>query len=129
MRTEKPSDLELQVLAVLWEKGQATAREVLSAMPDGKERAYTTILSVMQVMEKKGLLKHTTKGITHVFRPTQSKGKTLGPVMRRMIETVFGGSPTAAMQALLKESDLSKEELNQIRQLVDHLAPSRKSDK
>ena len=129
MGTEKPSDLELQVLAVLWEKGRATVREVLSAMPDGKKRAYTTILSVMQVMEKKGFLRHTTKGTTHVFRPTQSKGQVLGPMMKRLVETIFAGSPSAALQALLKESKLSREELKEIRQLVDGLGPSRKGDK
>ena len=56
MKSVKPSDLEMQVLSVLWERGPSTAREVLEAMPDGKKRAYTSVLSVMQVMEKKGLL-------------------------------------------------------------------------
>ncbi|MBN1437072.1 MAG: BlaI/MecI/CopY family transcriptional regulator [Sedimentisphaerales bacterium] len=125
MVNEKPSDLELQVLAVLWEKGKATAREVLSAMPDGKQRAYTTILSVMQVMEKKGLLTHTAKGTAHVFRPTQSKSKTLAPFLHRLVTTVFGGSPSAAMQALLKESKLSKEELKDIRELIDGMEESK----
>ena len=52
---QRPSDLELQVLAVLWRRGPSTAREVMEALPDGKHRAYTTVLSVMQVMEKKEL--------------------------------------------------------------------------
>ena len=56
MKITKPSDLELQILSFLWEKGPSTAREVLEAIPDGKKRAYTSILSVMQVMEKKGFL-------------------------------------------------------------------------
>ena len=55
MKTSKPSDLEMQILSVLWDRGASTAREVLKAMPDGKQRAYTSILSVMQVMEKKAL--------------------------------------------------------------------------
>ena len=127
MGTGKPSDLEMQVLAVLWERGSATAREVLSQMPDGKTRAYTTILSVMQVMEKKGLLRHTTKGTTHVFRPTKSKRQILGPMMKRLVKTVFAGSPSAAMQALLGESELSSDELKQIRELIAGLEASKES--
>ena len=58
----RPSELELQVLAVLWREGALTAREVSACMPDGKARAYTTVLSVLQVMEKKGLVKHRPDG-------------------------------------------------------------------
>ena len=58
----RPSGVELQVLAVLWDKGPSSVRAVLEAMPDGKDRAYTTVLSVMQVLEKKGLVGHTAAG-------------------------------------------------------------------
>ncbi len=54
MKNREPSRLEMQVLSVLWQRGASSVREVLAVMPDGKARAYTTILSVMQVMEKKG---------------------------------------------------------------------------
>ena len=52
----QPAEFELQVLGVLWEHGPSTVREVLERLPDGKPRAYTSVLSVMQVMQKKGLL-------------------------------------------------------------------------
>ncbi len=56
MTKPKPSDVELQILGVLWEAGPLAVRDVLERMPDGKSRAYTSILSCLQVMEKKGLL-------------------------------------------------------------------------
>ena len=58
----------MQVLSVLWGRGASTVREVMEAMPDGKARAYTTILSVLQVMEKKGLLSHVAEGNAHVYQ-------------------------------------------------------------
>ena len=115
----KPSDLEMQILSVLWERGASTAREILEAMPDGKQRAYTTILSAMQVMEKKGLLKHTRRGVAHVYRPAVEKRKILRPFVRKVVTEVFGGRPTAVMQALLDDGPLSEEELTEMRRLLD----------
>ena len=118
MKTVKPSDLEMQILSVLWNRGDSTAREVLEAMPDGKKRAYTSILSVMQVMEKKGLLKHTNRGVAHVYRPAVNKRKIIQPFMRKVLNEIFGGRPSAMMQALLTETAVSDSELDQIHKLL-----------
>ena len=115
----KPSDLEMQILSVLWERGPSTAREVLEAMPDGKKRAYTTILSAMQVMEKKRLLAHTSRGVAHVYRPAVNKRKVIQPFVRKVVTEVFGGRPTAVMQALLADGRVSDEELAEMRKLLD----------
>ncbi len=119
MQAVKPSDLEMQILSVLWEKGASTARQVLEAMPDGKQRAYTSILSVMQVMEKKGLLKHKKRGVAHVYSPAVSKRKIIQPFMHKVVNEVFGGKPSAVMQALLTETPVSDDELAQIRKLLE----------
>ena len=118
METIKPSDLEMQILSVLWDRGASTAREVLEAMPDGKRRAYTSILSVMQVMEKKGLLKHTNRGIAHVYSPAVSKKRIIQPFMHKVVNEVFGGRPSAMMQALLAETPVSDDEMAQIHELL-----------
>lgn len=118
MKTTKPSDLELQILSVLWDKGDSTVRQVLEAMPDGKKRAYTSILSVMQVMEKKGLLKHTTRGTTHVYKPAVQKKKIIQPFLHKVLNEVFGGKPSAMMQALLTETTISENEMTQIQKLL-----------
>lgn len=118
MKTVKPSDLEIQILSVLWDKGASSAREVLQAMPDRKKRAYTSVLSVMQVMEKKGLLKHTNRGVAHVYSPAVSKRTVIRPFMRKVLNEVFGGRPSAMMQALLTETTVSDTELAQIHKLL-----------
>jgi predicted transcriptional regulator len=126
MQSVKPSDLEMQILSVLWENGASTAREVLEAMPDGKQRAYTSILSVMQVMEKKGLLKHKNRGVAHVYSPAVNRKKIIQPFMHKVVNEVFGGRPSAMMQALLAETPVSDDELAQIRKLLEQ-AKSHKS--
>lgn len=123
--TEKPSELELQVLSLLWRSRPMTAREVLEAMPDRKPRAYTTILSVMQVMEKKGLLKRDSQAVTHVWRPAVTRRQVLGPMLRAMVRNVFGGSASAVLQQLLSAESVDREELDEIRRVLDEHAAER----
>jgi len=113
----------MQVLSLLWQKGPCTAREVLNALPDGKERAYTTVLSVMQVMEKKGLLSHDRKGNANLYKAKVRQKKIMEPVMSTLVKNLFGGSRTAAMQMLLGK-DVSQEEIAEIRQLLDEIENS-----
>lgn len=117
-KSPEPTKLERQVLSVLWSRGPATVRDVLANMPDGKERAYTTILSVMQVMEKKGLLTHTTQGNTHVYAARVSRRRVAGPLLRGLVRDLFGGSTASALQHLLAESEVSRDELAEIKRLI-----------
>jgi predicted transcriptional regulator len=109
----------MQVLTVLWERGPATVRQVLEALPDGKQRAYTTVLSVMQVMEKKGLLEHDRDGLAHVYRPTVTRRQIVKPMMKNLLEHLFGGRPSQAMQYLLADGEVDPAELAEIRKLID----------
>jgi len=110
----RPSELELQVLGVLWEQGQATTRQVLELIPDGKPRAYTTVLSVMQVMEKKGFLTRQSEGVAHIWKPTRTRRQVMGPMMKTLVRNVFGGSASAALQQLLGDVSIDEQELAQI---------------
>lgn len=127
MARQRPSDLELQVLSVLWRSGPSTVRQVLEKMPDRKKRSYTTILTVLQLMEGKKLVTHTNEGRAHVYRPAVTRKQVLGPLLRNMVTRVFGGSPTEAFQHLLSETDVSDEELETIRKLIDKARPSRRT--
>jgi BlaI family transcriptional regulator, penicillinase repressor len=118
-KTNQPSNLELQVLSVLWERGASTVREVLAALPDGKQRAYTTVLTVMQNMEKKGLVTRSRQGSAHLYAAIESQKQTLGPLLRGLLQNVFGGRVSTVMQHLLEESDVSDEELLEIGRLID----------
>lgn len=117
----QPSDLELQVLGVLWSRGATTVREILESLPDGKRRAYTSVLSVVQVMEKKGLVKRQRErdGLAHVFRAAVSRSQIMGPLLEGMIRKLFGGSPAAAVQQLLTETRPSANEIQEVRRFLD----------
>ena len=121
----QPSNLELQVLSVLWEGGPATVRELLDRLPDGKERAYTTVLTVMQNMERKGLVTRTARGTAHVYKPKRTREQTLGPLLRSLLRNVFGGRVSTVMQHLLAEAEVSEDEMRQIRKVLDEKKATR----
>lgn len=119
MATVRPSELELQVLGVLWERGPLTVREVLEHLPDGKERAYTTVLTILQVMERKKLVQHRSEGRTHIYQARVSRAEITGPLLAGLVRHVFGGNATAAMAQMLDAADLDATELQELRQLLD----------
>ena len=118
MSHTKPSELELQVLAVLWDHGPSTVRQVLDLLPDGKDRAYTTVLSVMQMMERKGLVTHDRQGNANLYRPLQSRETIIKPFMGRLVSNVFGGSKLRLVESLLGSEKLDTEELAQLEELI-----------
>ena len=120
MPKKKPSALELQILGVLWDKEKATAREVLNAMPDNKPRAYTTILSVLQGMQKKGFVKRSTNEVTHIWSARISRESATAPVLHELIQNAFSGSPAMALQQLIQSEKISPDELNELRELLNH---------
>ena len=128
-KRKKPSELELQVLGVLWERGEATTRDVLEALPDGKPRAYTTVLSIMQVMEKKALLTRSSEGVAHIWRAAVTRNEVTGPLVRDLVRNVFGGNSAAVVQQLLGGRKVSSEELAEIQRLLDsHSTEAGKSE-
>ena len=118
MKRPRPSELELQILSILWERGPLPIRVIREALPDGKDRAYTTVLTLVQILEKKGLVGHTVLGQAHVYHPLVTRQQVLRPLMRELLRNVFGGRPAEAVQCLLDSTRLDEEELSQIRQAI-----------
>ncbi len=117
----EPSEFELQILGALWEHGSGTVRQVMERLSDGKERAYTSVLSVMQVMQKKGLIdvSDEREGLAHVFRPLLSREQVAVPLLRGLVRKIFGGSPRTALQHLLDSDAVDRDEIAAMRKLLD----------
>jgi BlaI family transcriptional regulator, penicillinase repressor len=122
-----PSDVELQVLAVLWDRGPSSVREVRETLPDGKKRAYTTVLSLLQGLERKNLAGHESQGKTHIYHANVSREQVLEPLMKRMLRQVFGGRASQAVQYLLADDQVSDIELKQMRQVIDRYRKQKES--
>jgi len=125
--TSQPSNLELQALSVLWHDGPSTVGAVLEALPDGKERAYTTVLSVMQSLERKGLVNRARAGRAHVYEAAYSQDRIAGRAASDFITNAFGGRLGEAILALLSAGRLTPEEKTEIeRELQRHKAMAAK---
>lgn len=117
---KKPSDFELQILGVLWESAPMTVREVRANLTDEKVRAYTSVLSVMQVMEKKGLLRREKPeaGTADNWFPAVERSEVTQPLMRGLMNQLFGGRPSVVMQQLLDGESIDTDEIDAIRKLL-----------
>ena len=117
----KPTEGELEILQVLWEKGKATVREVHETILKTKEAGYTTTLKLMQIMFEKGLVTRDDSAKTHIYQANVSKEKTQSQFVGKMISSLFGGSSTQLVMQALGSQSPSKEELVEIQQLLDNL--------
>lgn len=109
-KSSQASPLELQVLSVLWANGPSTVRDVHSQLPDGRNRAYTTVLAVLQNMERKGLVSRKASGKAHVYKAKRSETQILLPLVKDMITNVFGGSPGRMIETTLSAARLTESE-------------------
>lgn len=111
------TERELDVMAVLWERGDATVAEVQARLQD--ELAYTTVLTVLRTLEEKGHVGHREEGRAYRYHPLVEREDAGASVLGRLLDRVFGGSPELLLTQLVAERDLSEEELTRMRRLLD----------
>ncbi|HRI21045.1 MAG TPA: BlaI/MecI/CopY family transcriptional regulator [Panacibacter sp.] len=117
----KPTESELEILQVLWEKGAATVREVHEVLSVYKESGYTTTLKLMQIMHEKGIVVRDDSSKTHVYKPNVDKEKTQQQLVGKMVDALFGGSASQLVMQALGSAQASKEELDEIQKLLNNL--------
>jgi predicted transcriptional regulator len=119
----KPTESELEILQILWQRGLATVREVHEELAKTKDVGYTTTLKLMQIMNEKGIVRRDDSMRTHVYQAAVNKEKTQKHLLNKMIDSLFGGSPTQlVIQALGDDNHkASSEELEKIQALLDSL--------
>ena len=119
-KTPKPTEAELELLRVLWERGPRTVGEIHEAQ-GSKGTGYTTTLKVLQRMTEKGLVLRDESKRSHVYRAAITAEKTQRQLVRDLLQRAFGGSPGQLVVQALSEKKASAEELATIRQLLDEM--------
>ncbi len=118
----KPTESELEILQILWEKGDSTVRDVHEILEKSKDAGYTTTLKLMQIMHEKGLVSRDTSSKTHIYRALVNQQKTQEQLVSKMIDNVFNGSAARLVMQALGNHSASKDEIDSIKKYLDELS-------
>ncbi|MFI5450529.1 BlaI/MecI/CopY family transcriptional regulator [Pedobacter sp. UC225_61] len=116
----KPTEGEMEILQVLWQKGTCTVREVHEDL-NKKDAGYTTTLKLMQIMHEKGLVDRDTSAKTHIYRALINQEKTQQQLVNKMIDNVFNGSAARLVMQALGNKTASQEEIDLIKEYLEKL--------
>ena len=115
----KPTEGELELLQVLWEKGPATVRELHEDVSRTRSTGYTSVLKLLQIMTAKGLVRRTDAGRAHIYHATASQQETQSQLLKDLRDRLFAGSAAQLAMHALSMEPASSEELQEIRKLID----------
>jgi BlaI family transcriptional regulator, penicillinase repressor len=118
-RSSQPTEVEMEILRVIWERGPSSVREIHQALRGSRDVGPTTTLKMVQVMFDKGLLVRDESRRPQVYRPAQPQEKTQLAVLDDLIQRVFGGSAAKLVLRAASAKRISAKELDQIRKMID----------
>jgi len=122
-----PTELELEILKIIWRDGPSSGRQVCEALTDYRRLAYTSVMTIMNIMVDKGYLRRAKQGGSYVYQARASEKATRRRMLHDMVDRVFDGSATTVMVNLLENSDIGSEELNSLRELIARKAEEKSS--
>ena len=120
-KKKKPTEAELNILGVIWERKAATVREVHEVLTQDSATGMTTVLKLMQIMTEKGLLKRDADVRPQVFRAAVPQKQTQKMLLKQLVDRAFSGSPGSLVLQALSMKKSTPEELSEIRRLIDEL--------
>jgi len=107
-------------MKVVWRLDKATVRDVYEALRERRAVAYTTVMTMMKILEDKGYLKKTLVERAHVYRPARPRQQVVGAMVRDFVDRVFDGAASGLLMHLAKDDRLSRSERDHIRKLIEH---------
>ena len=110
---------ELEIMKAVWSRGHATVRDVYEALLQDRKIAYTTVMTMMNVLEKKGHLRKKAEGRSFLYRPTRPQRQVVGSMVREFVQRVFGGSAAPLLAHLVEEERLTPEELDELARRIE----------
>lgn len=122
----KPTKTELEILEILWEHGPLTVRQVNEEVNRQRTTGYTSTLKIMQIMHEKGMLSRTEEGRSHIYTPLVREAETRQHLFEKFLKSSFQGSAARLVMHALGSGKTTKDELKQIRQLLDELEGGKK---
>ncbi len=118
---------ELEIMKIVWQRDTVTVRDVYEALLEHRKVAYTTVMTMMKILEQKKYLKKTQNERAFVYRPAQPQRQVIGAMVRDFVNRVFNGSAEPLLVHLVEEHNLSREDLDEISRLREESRSAAKS--
>lgn len=115
------TDAELELMNILWKHGEGSVTEVMSHLPPERELAYTSVSTILRILEQKGVVEAQKVGRGHVYSPRVTKEDYEVRALDHVVDNVFGGIPMALARQLLQSSELGQEDLAELKALIQRL--------
>jgi predicted transcriptional regulator len=114
----KLTEQELEIMKVIWDLGEATVRQVYERLLEHRKVAYTTVMTMMNILEQKGHLKKTAEEKAHLYKPAKPRQKVVGAMLRDFVDRVFNGSAESLLLHLVEDEHLTKKELDELAEVI-----------
>jgi BlaI family penicillinase repressor len=120
LKTKKSilTDQELEIMKIVWQLGSATVREVYEELLKTRKIAYTTVMTMMGILEQKGRLKRTARDRAYVYTPAEPQGQVVSNMVHDFVKRVFDGSAKPLLVHLAEKKKISQKELDEISELL-----------
>jgi predicted transcriptional regulator len=113
------TETELELMTILWKLGEGTVNEVIEQLPKGRDLAYTSVSTILRILEQKGVLKARKEGRGHIYIPQLKKSEYEAKTVRHVVDRVFDGTPVALVRQLLDSVNLDENDLKELKNLID----------
>lgn len=113
------TDAELELMTILWKLGQGSVNEVMAELPEGRDLAYTSVSTILRILEQKRILSTRKEGRGHLYIPKITKAEYEEATLSKVVAKVFDGAPVALVKQLLDTSKLSESDLKEIQKLLN----------
>jgi predicted transcriptional regulator len=120
-KTSTLTPQELAIMKVVWQRDQATVRDVYETLRERRQVAYTTVMTMMKILEDKGYLKKSREDRAYVYRPSRPRQQVVGAMVRDFVDRVFDGAASGLLLHLARNGTLTRAERQKIRQLIDEM--------
>jgi BlaI family penicillinase repressor len=117
-RNVKLTDQELEIMKIVWQRGSATVREVYEELLKVRKIAYTTVMTMMGVLEQKGRLTKELRDRAYLYSPTESQSEVVGSMVQEFVKRVFDGSAKPLLVHLAENKEISRKELEEVSELL-----------
>ncbi|UZD89751.1 BlaI/MecI/CopY family transcriptional regulator [Cognatishimia activa] len=118
-RSEMLTDVELEFMVALWEIGTGSVRDVMGALEGDTKRAYTSVATVLKILEDKGYVSSERKDRSLIYSPAIQRADYEGRSLKNLSDSLFGGTPTALVARLVDNEDLTDEMIQEIKEIID----------